>query len=165
MWAVNFSGVAVEGNVPLLTVDASSLTGTGVSAGVVETVAGNEPNGRFKLQADTALRGWPEHRSGWINVGASPAEVEAAVVEIPGIRAALVRVNSSLPTVGPIVWEVTFTHRQLVSSDDHNGLGFVATDQSGDRPTLRVVRCVILTAGLVGALFPGCLFFLGIYYV
>lgn len=140
MWAVNFSGVGVEGNVPLLTVDISSLTGTGVTAAVVETVTGNEPRGRFMLQADTAPRGWPEHRSGWINVGASADEVEAAVIQMPGIRAAVVSVNSSLPTIGPIAWEVTFAHRQLVPSDDYDGLEFDVTGQSGDRPTLRVVR-------------------------
>lgn len=142
MWNVTFSGAAVEGNVPLLSIDTSSLTGSGVTAEVAETVTGNEPRGRFMLQTDTAPRGWPEHRSGWIDVGSSAADVEAAIVQIHGILAVDVRVNMSLPTVGPIAWEVTFVHRQMAVGDDHGDdeLELVATGQSGDRPSLHVVR-------------------------
>lgn len=142
MWNVTFSGATVEGNVPLLNIDTSFLIGSGVTAEVTETVTGNQPRGRFMLQTDTAPRGWPEHRSGWIDVGASAASVEAAIVQIPGISAVDVNVNLSLPTVGPIAWEVTFAHRQVAVGDYYSddNLGFVATGQSGDRPSLHVVR-------------------------
>lgn len=139
-WLVTFSGTAVEGNMPLLVPNTSKLTGNGVSVAITETLAGNEPSGRFMLQWDTAPRGWPEHRSGWIQVGASAAEVEQALVMIPGVRAADVSVDSTLPTVGPIAWEITFAHRQHLLVDDTDDLGFVSTGQSGDRPPLRVVR-------------------------
>lgn len=121
--------------------DTSDLTGSGVRAEVVETISGNEPTGRFMLQADTAPRGWPEHRSGWIAIGASAREVEEAIVKISGIRAANVRVNASLPSVGPIAWEITFSHRQVVPAGESAvGVDYVATGQSGNRVPLRVVR-------------------------
>lgn len=138
-WRLTFSGTQVEGNVPLLTADTTGLTGSGVRVDVKETVAVNEPRGRFRLQADTAPRGWPEHQSGWIKIGASASEVEEAVLQISGIRAADVTVNASLPTVGSIVWDITFSHRERTSA-----LGdvesFIATGQSGNREPLRVVN-------------------------
>lgn len=106
---------------------------------VEEHVSGNEPRGRFRLQADTAPRGWPEHRSGWIGIGASASEVEEAVIQISGIRAADVTVNASLPTVGSIVWDITFSHRQQTGAVGDVG-SFVATGQSGNREPLRVVN-------------------------
>lgn len=157
-WNVTFSGSETEGNVPAMTVDTVGLTGSGVRAEVAELTPGNEPTGRFMLQVDTAPRGWPEHRSGWISVGSTTAEVEQAVTQIPGVRAADVTVNASLPTVGPIAWEITFSHRQqqeLVDSEDDvvstivgNEFGsFVTTGQHGDRPPLRVVRAQLLGTG------------------
>lgn len=147
-WQVTFSGREVEGNVPIMTVDTAGLTGSGVTVDVEETRPGNEPVGRFMLQADTAPQGWPEHRSGWISVGSSAFEVAQAVTQVVGILAADVTVNASLPTVGPIAWEITFSHRQKseVEVSEETGstvaeLGsFVPTGQSGDRPPLRVVR-------------------------
>lgn len=134
-----------------MTVDTAGLTGSGVKVDVAETTPGNEPVGRFMLQADTAPRGWPEHRSGWISVGSSTVEVEEAVTQLPGILAADVTVTASLPTVGPIAWEVTFSHRQLVFEESDSisaGLGdFVATGQSGDRPPLRVVQSQLSGSG------------------
>ncbi|CAN0149481.1 unnamed protein product, partial [Hapterophycus canaliculatus] len=84
-WLVTFSGSDVEGNVPLITVDTSELTGSGVHVEVAEPTPGNEPTGRFMLQVDTAPRGWPEHRSGWIHIGFAAIEVEQAVTRIAGI--------------------------------------------------------------------------------
>ena len=140
MWHVTFSGVEVEGNVPLLVPDTSGMKGVGVRAFVTETTPGNEPSGRFMLQADTAPRGWPEHRSGWISLGSSAREVEEAILQIPGLGAADVRVNASLPSIGPIAWEITFSHRKLVSDGAGNDVSFVATGQSGNRKPVRVVR-------------------------
>lgn len=147
-WRVTFIGSDVEGNLPFMTVDTAGLTGSGVKVDIAKTTPGNEPVGRFMLQADTAPRGWPEHRSGWISVGSSAVEVEQAVTQLPGFLAADVTVTASLPTVGPIAWEITFSHRQQQSavvseesnSDGAEHGGFVATGQSGDRPPLRVVR-------------------------
>lgn len=144
---------------PPITVDTSALTGSGVNADVAEPTPGNEPSGRFLLQADTAPRGWPEHRSGWISVGSTAIEVEQAVIQIPGIQAADVNVNASLPTVGPIAWEITFSHRRLEEASEEVGgdvdsIGtvsgnYVATGQSGDRPSLRVVRAQLAGSGAV----------------
>lgn len=147
-WNVTFSGVGVEGNVDLLGIDTAHLTGVGVQAEVAETTPGNEPAGRFMLQADTAPEGWPEHRSGWISIGALASEVEEAVIQIRGIRAVDVSVNASLPTVGPIAWDITFSHRQLVSEIEAAGVaGFVATGQSGNRAPLHVVRAKLSGEG------------------
>lgn len=136
-----------------MTVDTAGLTGVGVHAEVAEITSGNEPTGRFMLQADTAPRGWPEHRSGWISVGSTAAEVELAVAQIPWVRAADVSVNASLPTVGPIAWEITFPHRQLEEPAVEDGDElldsgyYVATGQSGDRPPLRAVRAQLAGSG------------------
>lgn len=154
-WQVTFSGSEVEGNVPFLTVDRAGLTGSGVSADVAETRPGNEPVGQFMLQADTAPRGWPEHRSGWVSVGSSAVEVEQAVTQLTGVLAADVTATASLPTVGPIAWEITFSHRQqqeAAGSVETGSTGaelgsFVATGQSGDRPPLRVVRAQLSGSG------------------
>ncbi|CAM9426180.1 unnamed protein product, partial [Ectocarpus fasciculatus] len=152
-WRVVFSGSELEGNLPLMIVDTDGLTGIGVHAEVAEITPGNEPTGRFMLQADTAPRGWPEHRSGWISVGSTAAEVGLAVAQIPWVRVADVSVNASLPTVGPVAWEITFPHRQLEempTTDDDELLGsgyYVATGQSGDRPPLRVVRAQLAGSG------------------
>lgn len=155
---MTFSGSETEGNVPAMTIDTDGLTGSGVQVEVAESTPGNEPTGRFMLQADTAPRGWPEHRSGWISVGSTTSEVEQAVTQIPGVRAADVTVNASLPTVGPIAWEITFSHRQqqevghseddmLYTSTGNELEGFVATGQHGDRPPLRVVRAQLSGTG------------------
>ncbi len=156
---MTFSGSAVEGNVPILTVDSAGLTGSGVRVDVAELTAGNEPTGRFMLQADTAPGGWPEHRSGWIYVGSTATEVEQAVTQITGVLAADVTVGATLPSIGPIAWEITFSHRlqQEVAGiqgdgelDDSVGVGveiFVSTGQSGDRPPLRVVRAQLSGSG------------------
>lgn len=144
-WLITFSGSKVKGNIPLLAVDNSGLTGSGVRTEATEITAGNEPTGRFMLQADTAPQGWPEHRSGWIRVGSSASAVEAAVLEIPGVRAVDVTVNTSVPTIGAISWEITFSHRQQV--EDEGELHFVATGQSGDRKPLRVVTPQLSGAG------------------
>lgn len=157
-WNVTFSGSETEGNVPALTVDTAGLTGNGVRAKVAESTPGNEPTGRFMLQVDTAPRGWPEHRSGWISVGSTTAEVEQAVIQIPGVRAADVTVNASLPTVGPIAWEITFSHRQHQEEADsedyvmYTGIGnelgtIVTTGQHGDHPPFRVVRAQLSGTG------------------
>lgn len=154
-WQVTFSGIDVEGNVPFVMVDTAGLTGSGVKADVAETRPGNEPVGGFMLQADTAPRGWPEHRSGWISVGSSAIEVEQAVTQVPGVLAADVAVGVSLPTVGPIEWEITFSHRQEqeeVMSEESGSIGaepggFIATGQSGDRPPLRVVQSQLSGSG------------------
>lgn len=158
-WRVTFSGSEVEGNVPTLAVDSAGLTGSGVRAEVAEATPGNEPTGRFMLQADTAPRGWPEHRSGWIYVGSTATEVEEAVTQITGILAADVAVGATLPTIGPIAWEITFSHRlqqevAVVQDDsvlDDSVLAgvesFVSTGQSGDRPPLRVVRAQLSGSG------------------
>ena len=138
-----------------MTVDTAGLTGSGVKVDVAETTPGNEPVGRFMLQADTAPRGWPEHRSGWISVGSSAAEVEQAVTQLPGFVAADVAVSASLPTVGPTAWEITFSHRQqqeAEASEESDSVSaelgdFVATGQSGDRPPLRVVRSQLSGSG------------------
>lgn len=144
----------MEGNVPLITADTSELTGSGVLVEIAELTPGNEPTGRFKLQADTAPQGWPEHRSGWIYVGSTAIEVEQAVTQISGIRAADVSVNASLPTVGSIAWEITFSHRQLEEAlaveDDTAGImsgRYIATGQSGNRPHLRVVKAQLAGSG------------------
>ena len=149
---MTFSGSEVEGNVPIMTVDSAGLSGSGVRVEVAEPTPGNEPIGRFMLQADTAPRGWPEHRSGWIYVGSTATEVEQAVTQIPGVLAADVTVDTTLPTVGPIVWDITFSHRRQleVAVVEEDGVldesvgaatgSFVSTGQSGDRPPLRVVR-------------------------
>lgn len=117
------------------------ITGTGGKAAVTESIPGNEPSGRFMLQTDTAPRGWPEHRSSWISIGASASEVEEAVLQISGVDAVDVRVNTSLPTIGPIAWEITFCHRKLVSeSADTDSFKFVATGRNGNRQSLRVAK-------------------------
>lgn len=147
-WNVTFSGIGVEGNINLLGIDMAHLTGVGVQAEVAETTPGNEPAGRFMLQADTAPEGWPEHRSGWISIGALASEVEEAVIQIHGVRAVDVSVNASLPTVGPIAWDLTFSHRQLVSENEAAGVaGFVSTGQSGNRAPLHVVRAKLSGEG------------------
>lgn len=113
---------------------------------MVETTQGNEPSGRFMLQADTAPRGWPEHRSGWIYVGASPRNVEEAVIQISGVKAVDISVNASLPTIGPIAWTITFSHRQEFSKGPGD-VSFVATGQFGNREPLRVVRSQVFGDG------------------
>lgn len=140
-WRVTFSGVEVEGNIPLLAVDPIGITGTGGKVAVTESIPGNEPSGRFMLQTDTAPRGWPEHRSSWISIGASASEVEEAILQISGVDAVDVRVNASLPSTGPIAWEITFSHRKLVSEGaGDDGVKFVATGHYGNRQSLRVVK-------------------------
>ena len=115
---------------------------------MTEITPGNEPAGRFMLQTDTAPKGWPEHRSEWISIGASASEVEEAVIQIQGIRAVDVSVKSSLPTVGPIAWDITFSHRQHVSEQEGGGdADFVATGQSGNRAPLHVVRAKLSGEG------------------
>lgn len=154
-WQVTFSGSEVEGNLPVILADTAGLTGSGVKIDVAETTPGNEPAGRFMLQADTAPRGWPEHRSGWISVGSSVGEVEQAVTQLPGVLAADVTATASLPTVGPIAWEITFSHRQereAAVSDSSGSIdtelgSFIATGQAGDRPPLRVVRSQLSGSG------------------
>ena len=140
-WLVTFSGISVEGNIDLLGISTTHLTGSGVQAVVSETTHGNEPAGRFMLETDTAPQGWPEHRSSWISIGASASDVEEALLQVKGIRAVDVSVNKSLPTVGPIAWDITFSHRQRVSKQDGTGEDdFFATGQSGNRAPVHVVR-------------------------
>lgn len=147
-WNVTFSGNGVEGNVNLLGIDTTGLTGIGAQAEATEKTPGNEPGGRFMLQTDTAPKGWPEHRSGWISIGALASEVEEAVIQLHGVRAVDVSVNTSLPTVGPIAWDITFSHRQPVSEEEEvGGADFVATGQSGNRAPLHVVRAKLSGEG------------------
>ncbi|CAM9707700.1 unnamed protein product, partial [Discosporangium mesarthrocarpum] len=129
-WYVTFSGRDVDGNVALISADGSELTGSGSTVDIVESSPGNEPGGHFMLESDTARRGWPEHRSGWIEVGMTASEVEEALLEMPGVKAVDVEVNGSLPTVGPYAWTVTFPH---VKDGRRTG-------QSGNRKSMMVVN-------------------------
>lgn len=63
------------------------------------------------------------------------------MLRIPGVTSVAVSVNRSLPTVGPVAWEITFPHRKARPGTDPDDPGsFIATGQAGDRRDLRVVR-------------------------
>ncbi len=132
-WEVTFAGSELEGDVHLLEVLSTNLSGTNPYATITELIRGNQPGGRFSLELESAEIGFQDPFSAWIDIGVNTTTEDIENALIPIGLPIEVSVHQVLPATGmAIAWELKFPRR--------NAIGSGMTGISGSVPQLWVFR-------------------------